>query len=64
MFIIFHDCGHGSFFNSQKANSLVGFIMGVFVLTPSEDGGTACPAPRTAGNLDKRGYGDVMTLTV
>jgi len=65
MFIIFHDCGHGSFFNSQKANSLVGFIMGVFVLTPSEDWWHQHALHHaTAGNLDKRGYGDVMTLTV
>src|SRR5213083_551225 len=31
VFIIFHDCGHGSFFKSRKANDIVGFIKGVLV---------------------------------
>lgn len=34
LFIIFHDCGHGSFFNSPKANHWVGSIIGVLVFTP------------------------------
>ncbi len=34
IFIIFHDCGHGSFFKSQKANSFWGFITGVLTFTP------------------------------
>lgn len=33
-FIIFHDCGHGSFFKSRRANSLLGFICGVLTFTP------------------------------
>src|SRR5690242_14356951 len=33
-FIIFHDCGHGSFFKSQKANSFWGFITGILTFTP------------------------------
>src|SRR5262249_44102356 len=32
-FIIFHDCGHGSFFPSRKANDIVGFITGVLTFT-------------------------------
>ena len=34
IFIIFHDCGHGSFFKSRKANDVVGFITGLLTLTP------------------------------
>jgi acyl-lipid omega-6 desaturase (Delta-12 desaturase) len=34
IFIIFHDCGHGSFFKSPAANDIVGFITGVLTLTP------------------------------
>src|SRR3954449_11294835 len=34
VFIIFHDCGHGSFFKSQRANMIVGFITGVLTFTP------------------------------
>jgi omega-6 fatty acid desaturase (delta-12 desaturase) len=34
VFIIFHDCGHGSFFPSRKANDVLGFITGVLTFTP------------------------------
>src|SRR5437773_7502707 len=34
IFIIFHDCGHGSFFKSQQANDFVGFVTGVLTFTP------------------------------
>ena len=34
VFIIFHDCGHGSFFKSKSANKTVGFIAGLMTLTP------------------------------
>jgi fatty acid desaturase len=33
-FIIFHDCGHGSFFASQRANNLLGIITGILTFTP------------------------------
>jgi omega-6 fatty acid desaturase (delta-12 desaturase) len=33
-FIIFHDCGHGSFFKSRRANDILGFITGVLTFTP------------------------------
>src|SRR3990172_3046619 len=33
-FIIFHDCGHGSFFKSQQANDLLGIITGIIAFTP------------------------------
>ncbi len=65
LFIIFHDCGHGSFFKSQKLNDLVGFITGVFTFTPYyEWKHNHAIHHATAGNLDKRGVGDVLTLTV
>ena len=65
LFIIFHDCGHASFFKSQKANDIVGFITGVLTLTPYQDWRWkhALHHART-GDLDRRGWGDVWTLTV
>jgi acyl-lipid omega-6 desaturase (Delta-12 desaturase) len=65
IFIIFHDCGHGSFFKSKTANRWVGFFLGVLTFTPSEDWWHEHAIHHaTAGNLDKRGTGDVTTLTV
>ena len=65
LFIIFHDCGHGSFFNTTTANRRVGFFLGLLVFTPSESWWHAHAVHHaTAGNLDKRGVGDVMTMTV
>jgi len=65
LFIIFHDCGHGSFFKSSKANHWVGFITGVLVFTPYFFWRQSHAIHHaTAGNLDKRGVGDVWTMTV
>lgn len=65
LFIIFHDCGHGSFFNSKRANDSVGVLMGILTFTPYYRWHHAhLIHHRTAGNLDKRGVGDVWTLTV
>ncbi len=65
VFIIFHDCGHGSFFKSREANRRVGFFLGILVYTPSEAWWHAHAIHHaTAGNLDRRGMGDVPTLTV
>jgi omega-6 fatty acid desaturase (delta-12 desaturase) len=65
LFIMFHDCGHNSFFSSLKANRIVGFIFGVMVFTPSEQWWRAHAIHHaSSGNLDKRGTGDVMTLTI
>jgi len=64
-FIIFHDCGHGSFFKSSLANHAVGILTGVLCFTPyyrwrwEHAVHHAC-----AGDLDRRGTGDVWTLTV
>ena len=65
MFIIFHDCGHGSFFPSRKANEWVGFITGVLTFTPSRQWAREHAIHHaTSGDLDRRGTGDVWTLTV
>jgi omega-6 fatty acid desaturase (delta-12 desaturase) len=64
-FIIFHDCGHGSFFRARWANEVVGFVTGVLTLTPSHDWWRRhAKHHATSGNLDRRGDGDVWTLTV
>jgi omega-6 fatty acid desaturase (delta-12 desaturase) len=64
-FIIFHDCGHGSFFKSQTANTWLGRITGLLTFTPyyrwRHDHAIH---HATAGNLDRRGTGDVYTMTV
>jgi omega-6 fatty acid desaturase (delta-12 desaturase) len=65
IFILFHDCGHNSFLPSRKANRWLGFFLGLFTLTPSEHWWQAHAIHHaTAGNLDKRGIGDVYTLTL
>ncbi len=65
IFIIFHDCCHGSFFKSRKANDAVGIITGLLTFTPyyrwRHDHAVH---HATAGDLDRRGVGDVQTLTV
>jgi acyl-lipid omega-6 desaturase (Delta-12 desaturase) len=64
IFIFFHDCGHNSFFPSKKWNKLVGFWLGVLVFTPGEHWWHSHAIHHaTSGNLDKRGTGDVETLT-
>lgn len=65
IFIIFHDCGHGSFFKSRLANDVVGFITGVLTLTPYYHWRWEHSIHHaTAGALDRRGTGDVWTMTV
>jgi len=65
VFIIFHDCGHGSFFRSRKANELVGYITGILTFTPFHDWRIEHARHHaTAGDLDRRGLGDVWTMTV
>jgi acyl-lipid omega-6 desaturase (Delta-12 desaturase) len=65
LFIIFHDCGHGSFFRSKKANETIGKIMGILAFTPYNKWHHQHKIHHsTSGNLDKRGIGDVWTLTV
>ena len=65
LFMIQHDCGHGAFFRSRRANDWVGRVMGVMTLTPYDYWRRTHAAHHaTAGNLDQRGMGDVTTLTV
>jgi acyl-lipid omega-6 desaturase (Delta-12 desaturase) len=65
LFMLQHDCGHGSFFASQRANNIVGGILGVLTLVPySYWRRTHAIHHASSGNLDARGLGDVDTLTV
>jgi omega-6 fatty acid desaturase (delta-12 desaturase) len=64
VFIIFHDCCHGSFFRSRRANRILGYAAGVFTLTPFDKWQRAhAEHHATVGDLDRRGVGDVWTLT-
>ena len=64
-FIIQHDCGHGSFFANQRANDMVGRILGVVTLFPyGYWKKTHAIHHGTSGNLDRREVGDIETLTV
>ena len=65
VFIIFHDCGHGSYFKSRGANDLVGFLSGILTFTPYYHWRWEHAIHHSsAGDLDKRGTGDVWTMTV
>jgi len=65
MFMFQHDCGHGSFFRSRRANDLLGRTLGVLTLTPYAFWRRNHAIHHaTSGNLDRRGIGDVTTLTV
>ena len=53
VFIIFHDCGHGSLFKSKKANELVGYLTGIMTFTPYHDWRIEhAKHHATAGDLD------------
>jgi omega-6 fatty acid desaturase (delta-12 desaturase) len=65
IFIIFHDCGHGSFFGSRRANDIVGFITGLLTFSPYHHWRWQHAIHHgTAGDLDRRGMGDIWTMTV
>jgi len=65
LFMIQHDCGHGSFFKSQKLNNIVGTILGVMTLVPYDYWRkTHAIHHKTSGDLDHRSFGDIETLTV
>jgi acyl-lipid omega-6 desaturase (Delta-12 desaturase) len=65
IFIIFHDCGHGSFYKSKRANNATGAIAGLLLLTPYRYWRWQHALHHgTAGDLDRRGSGDIWTLTV
>ena len=64
-FVLMHDCAHGSFFQSRRANDIVGFITGVITLTPfAQWRRDHALHHASSGDLDRRGHGDVPTLTV
>lgn len=65
LFMIQHDCGHGSFFRLRLANDWVGRVIGVLTLTPYDHWRRSHAVHHaSSGNLDHRGIGDVATLTV
>jgi acyl-lipid omega-6 desaturase (Delta-12 desaturase) len=65
IFIIFHDAGHGSFFKSSRANAVIGWITGLLTWTPYDYWRHDHAVHHaTTGDLDRRGKGDVYTMTV
>jgi omega-6 fatty acid desaturase (delta-12 desaturase) len=65
LFIIQHDCGHGSFFKSQRLANIVGAALGALTLTPYQYWRRAHAVHHaSSGNLEHRGFGDIDTLTV
>jgi len=65
LFMVQHDCGHGSFFRRRAANDWVGRALGVLTLTPYDYWRrTHAVHHATTGNLDRRGIGDVQLLTL
>jgi omega-6 fatty acid desaturase (delta-12 desaturase) len=65
IFIIFHDCGHGSFFRAQRDNDVVGTLAGILTFTPYYQWRWEHAIHHsTTGHLDKRGVGDIWTMTV
>ncbi len=64
-FIIQHDCGHGSFLPSARANDTLGRLISVMTMTPYGLWRRVhAKHHATSGNLDRRGYGDIETLTL
>lgn len=64
-FIIFHDCTHGSFFKSKKANKFFGTLTGIITLFPYEKWKREHLIHHaSSSNLDKRGIGDIWVMTV
>ena len=65
LFMIQHDCGHGAFFPNKQANEWVGRAIGVLTMTPYDLWRRSHAIHHaTSGNLDRRGIGDIDTLTV
>jgi omega-6 fatty acid desaturase (delta-12 desaturase) len=64
-FILFHDCTHGSFLPTKRANAWLGAVLGLMVLAPYRRWRHDHAIHHaTAGDLDRRGVGDIPTLTV
>jgi omega-6 fatty acid desaturase (delta-12 desaturase) len=64
-FILFHDCTHGSLWPTKRANRWMGVALGMLVYTPFESWGHSHAVHHaTNGDLDRRGTGDLPTLTL
>jgi acyl-lipid omega-6 desaturase (Delta-12 desaturase) len=64
-FVVFHDCAHGSMFASKRANNYVGRCMGLLILSPFRRWRHDHAVHHaTSGDIERRGVGDVLTLTV
>lgn len=65
LFIIQHDCGHNTLFRNRKVNDWIGRVLGVFTMTPYDVWRRTHAIHHSgSGNLDRRGIGDLPTLTV
>lgn len=65
LFMIQHDCGHGSFFRHRLANDWIGRVIGVLTLTPYDLWRRSHATHHaTSGNLNRRGIGDIGTMTL
>jgi acyl-lipid omega-6 desaturase (Delta-12 desaturase) len=65
LFIIYHDCGHGSYFRTPWLRDLMGIFIGILTFTPYYSWSHNHQVHHeTVGNLDQRGIGDVWTMTV
>jgi omega-6 fatty acid desaturase (delta-12 desaturase) len=65
IFIFFHDCTHGSFLKSPRWNRNVGYFCGILAFTAFHDWRRSHAGHHiTAGDLDRRGMGDITTMTV
>ena len=65
LFLIQHDCGHGSFFRNRAVNDTIGRVIGVLTLTPYDAWRRAHASHHaSSGHLERRGIGDIDTLTV
>jgi acyl-lipid omega-6 desaturase (Delta-12 desaturase) len=65
VFVVFHDCAHGSLLPSKRANIVAGSMLGVLVLSPFRRWRHDHAVHHaTSGDLDRRGVGDVVTLTI
>ncbi|MFW6274332.1 MAG: fatty acid desaturase [Spirochaetota bacterium] len=64
VFILFHDCVHGSLFPQKRANTVFGYVLGLLVFTPFEDWRYShLRHHATYADLDSRGFGDIWTMT-
>jgi omega-6 fatty acid desaturase (delta-12 desaturase) len=65
VFVMFHDCAHGSLLPSRRGNAVLGTMLGLLVLSPFRRWRHDHAVHHaTSGDLDRRGVGDVVTLTV